>query len=149
MKRHLNILVKKLHKPFALASALLLLSACATLTSAQVDTHLSGWRSHGIDELMAAFGLPSSQRDSDDAHYALWTAQETKTSPTFSIGLGGSSGNVSAGVGTTLFGGSNLHYCTVQALYDANGLVNEIRWNGNTNLCVEKFPAINSANEKK
>ncbi len=117
-----------------------LLNACAA-TSAKVDQHFFAWRGHSINDVIVAFGAAASQRELNGQQFAEWTRQDTSSSPTVSIGIGGFGNHVGGSVGTTLFGGTSLNYCTVQAVYGADGIITQVNWNGDTDLCLKQFPA--------
>lgn len=117
-----------------------ILAGCIAASPVKVDAHFAGWRGHKLTEMIMNYGPPSSERNSDNARYALWTAQQSSNSPTLSLGLGTGGSHFSAGVGTTIMGGSSLKYCTLQALFDANSTIVQVQWQGDTDLCLEKFP---------
>lgn len=125
----------------AVLTTVLWLGACASVPPAQVDAHFAGWQSAQINELIQAWGVPQQSREVVGKHYAEWTKQDVSSSPRFSIGLGGWGGNVGGGVGTSFGGGDQHNFCSVQAEHDADGRVHVIRWNGNTDICVEQFAA--------
>jgi len=117
------------------------LAACAAAPPAKVDQHFGIWRGRNINDMVMHFGAAGSQREQNGMHYAEWTRQATASSPSLSIGVGGFGSHVGGSVGTTLFGGTKLNYCTVQAVYNASGLIEQIHWSGDTDLCLKQFPA--------
>lgn len=117
------------------------LGACASVAPERAQAHLQAWRGHPLADLELAFGPAQNPSTGADARYALWTRQKTSNSPTISLGLGGSSGHIGAGISTTLFGGQQYDYCTVQAFYDEQNIVRDLHWNGEPALCVKYFPA--------
>jgi hypothetical protein len=121
--------------------ATLLLSACVSAPPAKVDQHFLIWQNKNINDMVLHYGAPGSQRAMDGKHYAEWTRQDTSSSPSFSIGIGGFGRNIGGSVGTTLAGGTQLNHCTVQAVYGDDGVIVHIAWNGDTDLCIKQFPA--------
>lgn len=121
----------------------LLLAACAAAPKSTVDQHFQSWQQRTINDMILAYGAPASQRELNGQQFAEWTRQDSSSSPSFSFGVGGFGNNVGASVGTTLFGGTKLNYCTVQAVYGSDGVISQIHWNGDTDLCLKQFPHTN------
>ncbi len=117
----------------------LMLTGCAASPST-VEQHFSWWRQRPINDMILQYGAPGSQRELNGKQFAEWTRQDTSSSPSFSIGVGGFGRNVGGSVGTTLFGGTKLNHCTVQAVYGSDGIIEQIHWNGDTDLCLKMFP---------
>ena len=118
-----------------------LLAGCASAPPAAVDSHFAGWQSADVSELIQAWGVPQQNREVAGKHYAEWTKQEVSSSPSFSIGLGGFGSHSAAGVGTSFGGGDKHNFCSVQVEHEPAGRVNAIRWNGDTDICIEQFAA--------
>ncbi len=133
---------------FALPAAVLAattLTACISASPAAVDAHFTPWQGAQMDELIKAWGMPPNTREIAGKHYAEFIRKELKSSPTFSIGIGGFNGgggsSVGGSVGTTVAGGDKLNTCTVQVEHDAEGRILAVVWQGDTDICVDKFPA--------
>lgn len=113
--------------------------ACISASPAKVDEHFAVWRASYIDQLIQRWGVPQQQKEINEKLYAEWTRTKVSSKPAFSIGVGGFGGNVGGSVGTTVGGKDQLNACTVQVEYDASGLITDLRWNGDTDICVDKF----------
>lgn len=141
--------MRKFNSLLAIFSIVSLISACATVSPERAQSHLQSWRGHALADMELAFGPRTSSRSPNNeqgveltgANYAVWTRQEASNTPTFSLGIGGGSGHIGGGISTTLFGGQKFDYCTVQAFFDTENIVRDIRWNGEPALCVKHFPA--------
>jgi len=134
---------------FTLPAALLVataLTACVSASPTKVDEHFAPWQGAQMDELIKAWGVPPNSREVAGKHYAEFVRKELKSSPTFSIGIGGFNGggggsSVGGSVGTTVAGGDKLNTCTVQVEHDTEGRILAVIWQGETDICVDQFPA--------
>ena len=115
--------------------------ACISVSPATVDEHFAAWRTSNIDQLIQRWGVPLHQKEVNGKQYAEWTRTKATSKPAFSIGVGSYGSNAGGSVGTTVGGKDQLNVCTVQVEYDASGAIVDMRWNGNTDICVEKFAA--------
>lgn len=119
----------------------IVLAGCASAPPAEVDAHFAAWQSAQVDELVQAWGVLQQSREVAGKHYAEWTKQDVSSSPSFSIGIGGFGNRVGGGVSTGFGGGDEHNFCSVQAEHDSDGRVAVIRWNGDTDICIEQFAA--------
>ncbi len=130
--------------PFAALTATAL-TACISASPAKVDEHFLPWQGAQMDEIIKAWGVPPATKEVAGKQYAEWIRKDLSSKPAFSIGIGGFNGgggsSVGGSVGTTVGGGDKLNTCTVQVEHDAEGRILAVMWQGDTDICVDKFPA--------
>lgn len=128
-------------KLLALATIATMLSVgCASIKPAEVDSRLAAWQGANIDTVIQTWGVPTADREINGKQYAEWNTREMKNNPSFNIGIGGFGGNFFGSIGTTLFGGKENIYCTVQVGYNAEGTVVRSSWSGDPDACDSAIP---------
>ncbi len=120
--------------------AALILTACAGVPPAEVDSQLGAWKGAHIDELIQAWGVPTGERTINDVRYAEWRSRRISSSPAISVGVGGGGNRGFGSVGTTVGGGPEENTCFRQAAYDQQGIVTRLTWNGDATTCSEAIP---------
>lgn len=121
-------------------SCFLLLSSCASVQPAEVDSKLSAWQGAKIETIIQTWGLPTSERMINGVQYAEWNSREIKNNPSVNIGIGGFGSHLFGSIGTTIFGGQSESFCTVQVGYNEQGIVTHINWNGDAQACDAAVP---------
>lgn len=126
-------------KVLMIALMSLLCVACISASPAKVDAHFAPLQNTTITDLIQRWGAPPAQREVNGVQYAEWTRTDVSNKPAISIGIGGYGSRVGAGVSTSTGGGQQLNACTVTAAYDENGVVTDLRWRGETDVCIDEF----------
>lgn len=117
----------------------LLCVACISASPAKVDAHFAPLKAATMQDLINRWGAPPAQSTVNGVNYAEWTRTDVSNKPSISIGIGGFGSRVGGGVSTTTGGGQQLDACTVTVAYDEQGNVTDLRWRGETDVCIEQF----------
>ncbi|AOE50254.1 hypothetical protein [Kangiella sediminilitoris] len=132
--------MNQLKRSVVLAFVVTLMTGCASIQPAEVDTKLTAWKGANIDAVIQTWGVPTADREINGKKYAEWNTREIKNQPSFNIGVGGFGGNFFGSVGTRLFGGKKELYCTVQVGYNQEGIVTQTNWTGDPGACDAAIP---------
>ncbi len=138
-------------KVLMIIALIFLVSACSSIPKAQVDDRILAWKGQHIDELIKLWGLPSKQNKVGDKNYAEWLNKSSEPGNTaISIGTGTHNRSSALGIGFTLFDlGAKDDQCSRLVIYDSEGIVSEINWQGTHNFCFEITPDLNKVKENK
>ncbi len=114
------------------------LSACAHYSKQEVDTAMEHFRPFTLQQLIAAWGVPSKQFEMDDRYYVEWHNEEQASQSSISVGSASGGRNWFGGIGMTFPIESENDVCIRQAQVDKTRTqVLELKWNGNSDFCGE------------
>lgn len=122
----------------SIAASWLLLIAAGCATAAKYDARLDEWVGHDADELIAAWGPPTSSRSTPSGDAMLtWSTARTFTSPVPPKAIR----NVSATEVAASRIRSRTFGCTTTFTIDASGRVSDWQWRGNRCESEKRRPA--------
>lgn len=143
--------MKQYYQTLTIIVFLLLLFGCSSIPAAQINDRMNGWSGVHINQLIKYWGLPSSQREVAGENYAEWLNRSSEPgNAAVSIGTGSHSRHSSIGIGITMLSlGAKENSCSRLVIYDDDGIVKQISWQGTQDFCYEITPDISVIRKNK
>lgn len=116
----------------------LLLSGCAT--KSQVDARIQPWQTASLDQIIAAWGLPTREQMVGQRRFLIWNNQKTSADVDVGIRVGSFGRHGGISVGTLLFGGGEENICSRVVEVNDKEQVIGIQWNGDPGVCLNVTP---------
>ncbi len=127
--------MKRTLEQLFISSSLILLASCTTFTPQQVDNFLLDYQGYPLDQLITVFGVPTKQVEIDGKYVFEWLKQEEESNSRISIGTGGSSGRMAAGLGLSFPFGGTPDQCILTARSSDKKVVDSLSWSGDSDYC--------------